>query len=117
MIDDMEWISVKDKLPKHQQRIKIRVEDTEAKQHELECTFNDYEDFIVWEYEDYTSWKIKPQQRIKIRVEDTEAKQHESECTFNDYEDFIVWKIKSPPNVIIYAKPTHWMPLPIPPKE
>lgn len=70
----IEWISVEEAYPKHKQNIKVRVEDTEGKEHELECTFNDHAD--------YRGWEIKP-------VE----------------------------NVTIYAKPTHWMPLPKPPQE
>lgn len=69
-----EWISVNDRYPEHKQNIKIRVQDTEGKEHELECTFNDYED--------YRGWEIKPSQ-----------------------------------NVTIHAKPTHWTPLPLSPKE
>ena len=65
----MEWISVKDRYPDDNQRIKIKVNDTEGKEHELECTFSDCED--------YRGWKIKP-----------------------------------PENVTIYAKPTHWIPIP-----
>ncbi len=70
----MEWISVEDKYPNHKQKIKIKVQDVEGNPHELECIFNDYED--------YRGWEIKP-----------------------------------PENVIIHAIPTHWMPLPQPPKE
>jgi len=65
----MEWISVEDRYPSHKQNIKIKVEDTEGKEHQMECIFNDYED--------YRSWEIKP-----------------------------------PENITIYAKPSHWLPLP-----
>ena len=70
----MEWISVKDNYPQDKQKIKIKVEDIQGNEHELEAVFNDYEDC--------RSWKIKP-----------------------------------PENVIIYAKPTHWMPIPKPPED
>jgi hypothetical protein len=70
----MNWISVKDRYPVHKQNIRIKVEDTQGNEHELECTFNDYED--------YRGWEIKP-----------------------------------PENIIIHAKPTHWIPLPSPPEN
>jgi hypothetical protein len=45
----MTWISVKDEYPEHRQKIKIKVEDTQGKEHELEAVFNDHEDYRSWE--------------------------------------------------------------------
>ncbi len=43
------WVSVKDRYPLHRQKIKIKVEDIKGKDHELECIFNDCEDYRSWE--------------------------------------------------------------------
>lgn len=59
----MSWISVKERYPHHMQNIKIRVEDTEGKEHELVCTFKDYED--------YRAWTIKPPENVQIHAKPT----------------------------------------------
>ena len=56
-------------------------------------------------------------ENIKIKIQDIEGKEYELECIFNDYDDYRSWEIKSIDNVIIHAKPTHWMPLPNPPEN
>lgn len=59
----MDWISVKDTYPAHKQKIRIKVEDTKGNEHELECIFNDYED--------YRGWEIKPPENVTIYAKPT----------------------------------------------
>ena len=57
-------------------------------------------------------------QKVKVKVKDLQEIEHELEATFNDHEEYRSWgDMKFPENVMIHAKPTHWMPLPKPPKE
>ena len=58
-----EWISVKDKYPENNQKIKIKVKDVQGNLHELEGVFRDYED--------YRGWTIKFPENVTIHAKPT----------------------------------------------
>jgi hypothetical protein len=59
----MDWISVEDRYPENKQKVKIRVEDTDQKEHILECTFIDHPDF--------RGWRMKPPENVTIHAKPT----------------------------------------------
>ncbi len=71
------WISVEDRYPENKQFVNIKIwDDLNNCECEIQCIFNDYEDYRAW----------------TISKEEHEGRK-------------------------LVAKPTHWMPLPQPPKE
>lgn len=60
----MEWINAEDRYPEHMQKVKIKVKDTQGKQHEIDCIFKDYEDYRGWT-------GIKPIENITIHAKPT----------------------------------------------